>query len=142
MLVSIDAPAKIVAAARALDRSGMGDQLQLRRPAAIEKIAVPESSTKKACFHVHAGAGQGVLKQYGSSAAVGGSHEAPAVSSPRSAMAGQKHHHPPGSPRTCLCSPTTHAGSFRCRLHRGGLGGGGGGGGSVGAGLHEMGKEN
>eukprot|EP00252_Welwitschia_mirabilis_P021835 TRINITY_DN5719_c0_g1_i2.p3 TRINITY_DN5719_c0_g1~~TRINITY_DN5719_c0_g1_i2.p3 ORF type:complete len:100 (+),score=6.41 TRINITY_DN5719_c0_g1_i2:541-840(+) len=23
-----------------------------------------------------------------------------------------------GVPRTCVCAPTTHAGSFRCRLHR------------------------
>lgn len=23
-----------------------------------------------------------------------------------------------GGARTCVCSPTTHAGSFRCRLHR------------------------
>eukprot|EP01018_Ginkgo_biloba_P003608 Gb_04477 [translate_table: standard] len=23
-----------------------------------------------------------------------------------------------GSTRTCVCAPTTHAGSFRCRLHR------------------------
>ena len=37
-----------------------------------------------------------------------------------------------------LCAPTTHPGSFRCRLHRG-IGGGGGG--SVGSGLHEMSKK-
>ncbi|CAL5031170.1 unnamed protein product [Urochloa decumbens] len=32
---------------------------------------------------------------------------------------------PPNSPsdvRRCICSPTTHPGSFRCRLHRGGVG--------------------
>ncbi|ERN06399.1 hypothetical protein AMTRI_Chr06g191230 [Amborella trichopoda] len=23
-----------------------------------------------------------------------------------------------GAPRACVCAPTTHAGSFRCRLHR------------------------
>jgi hypothetical protein len=45
--------------------------------------------------------------------------------------------HLPASPRACLCSPTVHAGSFRCRLHRG-VGGGGGGGDSVGSGLQEM----
>jgi hypothetical protein len=42
-----------------------------------------------------------------------------------------KHSHLLASPRACMCSPTTHAGSFRCRLHRG----------SVGAALHEMGKK-
>ncbi|PIN23130.1 hypothetical protein CDL12_04147 [Handroanthus impetiginosus] len=30
--------------------------------------------------------------------------------------------------RTCLCSPTTHPGSFRCALHKNSFGGGGGGG--------------
>ncbi|KAL2548688.1 serine-rich protein-related [Forsythia ovata] len=30
--------------------------------------------------------------------------------------------------RTCLCSPTTHPGSFRCALHKNNFGGGGGGG--------------
>ncbi|KAK3416732.1 hypothetical protein EUGRSUZ_H02494 [Eucalyptus grandis] len=25
---------------------------------------------------------------------------------------------PSSTKNTCLCSPTTHAGSFRCRLHR------------------------
>ncbi|KAL2548603.1 serine-rich protein-related [Forsythia ovata] len=32
--------------------------------------------------------------------------------------------------RTCLCSPTTHPGSFRCALHKNNFGGGGGGGGN------------
>ncbi|XP_062186165.1 uncharacterized protein LOC133889723 [Phragmites australis] len=27
-----------------------------------------------------------------------------------------------GAARQCICSPTTHPGSFRCRLHRGGGG--------------------
>ena len=104
----------------------MGDHhLQLRRPASIEKIAVPE---KKALFLHAAGASPGV-KQLGAS-----SHEAAAVSiTPRTATKKQ-----PASPRACLCSPTLHAGSFRCRLHRG-IGGGGGG--SVGSGLHEMSKK-
>ncbi|XP_020102465.1 uncharacterized protein LOC109720015 [Ananas comosus] len=45
-------------------------------------------------------------------------------------------------PKTCLCSPTTHPGSFRCSLHKGyavpphGGGGGGGRGGSVSAQLN------
>ncbi|PAN38976.1 hypothetical protein PAHAL_7G210300 [Panicum hallii] len=28
----------------------------------------------------------------------------------------------PADLRRCICSPTTHPGSFRCRLHRGGVG--------------------
>ncbi|CAN6201158.1 unnamed protein product [Urochloa humidicola] len=105
----------------------MGDHrhLQLNRPASIEKIAVPEKA-----------------KAGGGGAA---SHEAPAVSiaTPRTAAAAKQLQHPPGSPRQqqCLCSPTMHAGSFRCRLHRGIGGGGFGGGGSVGSGLHEMSKK-
>jgi hypothetical protein len=97
---------------------GMDGHLQLHRPPAIEKFAAPESTK-----HI----GASVLK-HGSS---GGSHEAPPVTSPREVSK----HHIPASPR-CLCSPTTHAGSFRCRLHRsitGGLGGG--------SGLPEMGKK-
>ncbi|WVZ79458.1 hypothetical protein U9M48_027034 [Paspalum notatum var. saurae] len=110
----------------------MGDQLRVHRPASIEKIAVPD---KKAVFHVHAGgvspAGD-TQQQLGAS-----SHEAPAVSiTPRTSTTKQQHL--PASPRACLCSPTMHAGSFRCRLHRG-IGGGGGG--SVGSGLHEMSKK-
>ncbi|KAF8687718.1 hypothetical protein HU200_042645 [Digitaria exilis] len=110
----------------------MGDHhhLQMQRAASIEKIAVPEKTKASLLFHV-AGGG----------AAVSSSHEAPAVSiaTPRTAAAKQ----PPqqllaGSPRACLCSPTLHAGSFRCRLHRGiGIGGSG----SVGSGLHEMSKK-
>ncbi|CAL5042015.1 unnamed protein product [Urochloa decumbens] len=92
--------------------------LQLHRPASIEKIAVPEKAK--------AGGGGGAA-----------SHEAPAVSiaTPRTAAAAKQQL--PGSPRQqqCLCSPTMHAGSFRCRLHRG-IGGG-----SVGSGLHEMSKK-
>ena len=104
----------------------MGDHhLQLHRPASIEKIAVPE---KKALF-LHAAGASPEGKQLGAS-----SHEAAAVSiTPRTATNKQ-----PASPRACLCSPTLHAGSFRCRLHRG-IGGGGGG--SVGSGLHEMSKK-
>ncbi|KAJ1259846.1 hypothetical protein BS78_10G187500 [Paspalum vaginatum] len=106
----------------------MADHLQLHRPASIEKIAVPD---KKAVFHVHAGGvSPGDTQQHGAS-----SHEAPAVSfTPRTST---KQQHLPASPRACLCSPTMHAGSFRCRLHRG-IGGGGG---SVGSGLHEMSKK-
>ncbi|CAL5026585.1 unnamed protein product [Urochloa decumbens] len=29
---------------------------------------------------------------------------------------------PADAVRRCICSPTTHPGSFRCRLHRGGVG--------------------
>ncbi|KAK3223449.1 hypothetical protein Dsin_010474 [Dipteronia sinensis] len=36
------------------------------------------------------------------------------VVSPTSGLTRQ----PSGSKSNCLCSPTTHAGSFRCRLHR------------------------
>ncbi|KAL6839472.1 hypothetical protein ACP4OV_030742 [Aristida adscensionis] len=101
----------------------MGDQMQLRRPAAIEKIAVPESAAaaKKAFFFHAAQGGKHHHHQHHGSA--GGAHEAPALTSPRTAAK----HAVPASPRTCLCSPTTHAGSFRCRLHR--------------AALHEMGKD-
>ncbi|TVU08121.1 hypothetical protein EJB05_41509, partial [Eragrostis curvula] len=113
--------AKIVVTAREL---GMDGHLQLRRPPAIEKLAVSESTK-------HAGASSG---KHGSAAL---SHEAPPGTSPRTVSK----HHIPASPRTCLCSPTTHAGSFRCRLHRGITGGLGLGGGSVGSGLPEMGKK-
>jgi hypothetical protein len=104
-----------IVVARAL---GMDGHLQLHRPPAIEKFAMPESTTK------HAGASVG---KHGSP---GASHQAPPVTSPRTVSK----HPMPTSPR-CLCSPTTHAGSFRCRLHRGITGG------SVGAGLPEMGKK-
>ncbi|XP_012570578.1 uncharacterized protein [Cicer arietinum] len=40
----------------------------------------------------------------------------------------------------CLCSPTTHAGSFRCRLHRSAAGGMHRGG-SVGSNLSELGNK-
>ncbi|GJN38789.1 hypothetical protein PR202_gb27862 [Eleusine coracana subsp. coracana] len=102
----------------------MDGHLQLRRPPAIEKLAASDQTTK------YAGASVG---KHGSA---GASHEAP-VTSPRTVPK----HHIPASPRTCLCSPTTHAGSFRCRLHRGITGGLGLGGGSVGTGLTEMGKK-
>ncbi|CAN6194445.1 unnamed protein product [Urochloa humidicola] len=101
--------------------------LQLNRPASIEKITVPEKA--KAA---------GLL--YGGGGGAASSHEAPAVSiaTPRTAAAAAKQQQQvPGSPRQqCLCSPTMHAGSFRCRLHRGIAGGG-----SVGSGLHEMSKK-
>ncbi|OEL30514.1 hypothetical protein BAE44_0008471 [Dichanthelium oligosanthes] len=109
----------------------MGDhRLQLHRPASIEKIAVPEKTMTKAMLHV-------VQHQHGTAS----SHEAPAVSiaTPRTAAKQQQHLPMPASPRACLCSPTMHAGSFRCRLHRGI--GGAGAGGSVGSGLHEMSKK-
>ncbi|CAN6163513.1 unnamed protein product [Urochloa humidicola] len=102
--------------------------LQLHRPASIEKIAVPEKAKVASLFH-------------GSGGAAASSHEAPAVSiaTPRTGAAAKQQQQVPGSPRQqCLCSPTMHAGSFRCRLHRG-IGGGGGG--SVGSGLHEMSKK-
>ncbi|KAG0515050.1 hypothetical protein BDA96_10G245800 [Sorghum bicolor] len=106
----------------------MGDHhMRLHRPAPIEKIAVPE---KKALFLHAAGAsspGQ-QQQQHGAS-----SHES---ITPRTATNKQ-----PASPRACLCSPTLHAGSFRCRLHRGNFGGGGGGSGDGGSGLHEMSKK-
>jgi hypothetical protein len=113
----------------------MGDRhLQLHRPASIEKIAVPDK--KKALLHVGAPSPQ---QQH----AAASWHEAPTVSvlaTPRAAAAAAKQQHVnnlPGSPRACLCSPTLHAGSFRCRLHRGT----GSGGGSAGSGLHEISKK-
>ncbi|RLM56128.1 hypothetical protein C2845_PM10G15830 [Panicum miliaceum] len=110
----------------------MGDHLQAHSPASIEKIALPDK--KKALFHAGASPSPGHQHHHGGASS---SHEAPAVSitTPRTAAAKQLHL--PGSPRACLCSPTMHAGSFRCRLHRG-IGGGGG---SVGSGLHEMSKK-
>ncbi|AQL04480.1 hypothetical protein Zm00014a_015251 [Zea mays] len=110
---------------------GGDHHLQLRRPASIGKIAVPE---KKSLFLHAASASPGHYQQQQGGAS---SHEAPAVSvTPRTATNKQQLHLP-ASPRACLCSPTVHAGSFRCRLHRG-VGGGGGGGDSVGSGLQEM----
>ncbi|KAI4971407.1 uncharacterized protein LOC123412826 [Hordeum vulgare subsp. vulgare] len=87
---------------------------QLQRPAAAKKVPAPE---KKAHHHTHAGAGK-----------CGGEAPAVMVTTPK---ASSKHAHILASPRACLCSPTTHVGSFRCRLHRGGAG----------TGLHEMGKK-
>ncbi|AQK75866.1 uncharacterized protein [Zea mays] len=42
------------------------------------------------------------------------SNSSPAARAPRSAAAGNK------KPTTCLCSPTSHPGSFRCSRHRNG----------------------
>ena len=97
----------------------MGDHLQAHRPASIEKIALPDK--KKALFH--AGAPSPGHHHHYHGGASSSSHEAPAASitTPRTAAAKQLHL--PGSPRACLCSPTVHAGSFRCWLHRG-IGGG------------------
>ena len=115
----------------------MGDHLQAHRPASIEKIALPDK--KKALFHAGAPSPGHHHHGGGGGASSSSSHEAPAASitTPRTAAAKQLHL--AGSPRACLCSPTVHAGSFRCRLHRGI--GGGGGSGSVGSGLHEMSKK-
>ncbi|KAK8455860.1 hypothetical protein SEVIR_4G230500v4 [Setaria viridis] len=117
----------------------MGDHhLQLHRPASIEKIPVPDK--KKSLLHVGAPSPGGHQQHGGGGASW---HEAPAVSvitTPRTAAAAKQQQNTlpgTGSPRACLCSPTVHAGSFRCRLHRG-IGGGGG---SVGSGLHEMSKK-
>lgn len=90
----------------------------MRRPAVVKKIAVAE---KKPSF-LHAGV-----------ALAKGGGEAPAVmvTTPTVAAQAAAAKHGLASPRACLCSPTTHAGSFRCRLHRG----------SFGSGLHEMGKK-
>ncbi|KAJ4828776.1 hypothetical protein Tsubulata_023753 [Turnera subulata] len=41
---------------------------------------------------------------------------------------------------SCLCSPTTHPGSFRCRLHRSGMQTGLSRGSSVGANLYALGS--
>ncbi|KAH6771246.1 hypothetical protein C2S52_016049 [Perilla frutescens var. hirtella] len=48
------------------------------------------------------------------------SHEASEVISPSSGMVavGGLTRQGSMSKSSCLCSPTTHAGSFRCRLHR------------------------
>ncbi|RLN11206.1 hypothetical protein C2845_PM09G17820 [Panicum miliaceum] len=117
----------------------MGDHLQAHRLASIEKIALPDK--KKALFHARAPSpGHHHHHHHHHGGASSSSHEAPAASitTPRTAAAKQLHL--PGSPRACLCSPTVHAGSFRCRLHRG-IGGSGGGGGSVGSGLNGMSKK-
>lgn len=126
IIIKNDGTSPLVGLGRAM---GEDHHLQVHRPAPLEKIAVPE---KKALF-LHA-AGASSPGHHGAS-----SHEAPAVSiTPRTATNKQQQHLP-ASPRACLCSPTVHAGSFRCRLHRGiGVGGGGG---SVGSGLHEMSKK-
>ncbi|KAK9050917.1 hypothetical protein SSX86_027542 [Deinandra increscens subsp. villosa] len=44
--------------------------------------------------------------------------QAAATTSPPSAGAGGLARQGSVSKNNCLCSPTTHAGSFRCRLHR------------------------
>ncbi|KAM3041473.1 hypothetical protein ACUV84_024324 [Puccinellia chinampoensis] len=94
---------------------------QLHRPAVVvKKIAVPQK-TPHHLHVVHAGTGKGV----------GGEAPAVMVKTPAASSQAPKHSQLLASPRACLCSPTTHAGSFRCRLHRAG----------VGAGLHEMGKK-
>lgn len=95
----------------------MGD-----RPAPIEKVAVPE---KMALFLHAAVTSPGRQQHHGAS-----SHEAPAANiTPRTTTARNKQQHLPVSPGACLCSPTVHEGSFRCRLHRGS---------GSGSGLHEM----
>ncbi|KAK4778596.1 hypothetical protein SAY86_006124 [Trapa natans] len=43
----------------------------------------------------------------------------PLMLSPRSHVGGCSARHPASRKWNYLCSPTTHAGSFRCRLHRG-----------------------
>ncbi|KAG8075337.1 hypothetical protein GUJ93_ZPchr0006g45009 [Zizania palustris] len=103
---------------------------QLKRTAMMKKIAVPEKKPLRA-------AASGKTR-------FTASPEAPAVmvSTPtKAAAAHAQSKQLPGSPRAaaCLCSPTTHAGSFRCRLHRGG--GGGGLSNSVGYGLNDIGKK-
>ncbi|KAG8094757.1 hypothetical protein GUJ93_ZPchr0012g22082 [Zizania palustris] len=105
---------------------------QLKRPAMMmKKITAPE----KKSLHVHAAAsGKTCFTNL---------PEAPAVmvtTPTKAAAAHAQSKRMLGSRRTaasCLCSPTTHAGSFRCRLHRGG----GGLPGSVGCGLSEIGKK-
>lgn len=44
-------------------------------------------------------------------------HQPPTSEKPCRLQAPSKKYSP-SSPRTCLCSPTKHQGSFRCRLHR------------------------
>ncbi|KAL4342275.1 hypothetical protein GQ457_08G007870 [Hibiscus cannabinus] len=56
-----------------------------------------------------------------------------ANATPRAAAAAGR---PSGSKLNCLCSPTTHAGSFRCRYHRAGMPRGG----SVGSKLSMLGN--
>lgn len=94
----------------------MGD-----RPAPIEKVAVPE---KMALFLHAAVTSPGRQQHHGAS-----SHEAPAANITPRTTARNKQQHLPVSPGACLCSPTVHEGSFRCRLHRGS---------GSGSGLHEM----
>ncbi|KAG2608430.1 hypothetical protein PVAP13_4NG319500 [Panicum virgatum] len=95
----------------------MGDHLKAHRPVSIEKIALPDK--KKALFH--AGAPSPGHHHHGG-ASSSSSHEAPAASitTPRTAAAPRSSSTCRGAgPRACLCSPTVHAGSFRCWLHRG-----------------------
>ncbi|KAL5199911.1 hypothetical protein ABZP36_021114 [Zizania latifolia] len=105
---------------------------QLKRPAMMKKIAAPEKKSLRA-------AASGKTR-------FTASPEAPVVMVTTPTKAAAAHAQPKqllGSPRAaaaaaaCLCSPTTHAGSFRCRLHRGG----GGLSGSVGYGLNDIGKK-
>ncbi|XP_015693957.2 uncharacterized protein LOC102714932 [Oryza brachyantha] len=115
---------------------GGGMEEQLKTPAAaMKKLTVPE----KKSLHVLQASASGKFS-------LTTSPEAPAVmmTTPRKqASAAQSKHLLGVSPRaaaaapSCLCSPTTHAGSFRCRLHRGG----GGLAGSVGCGLSDMGTK-
>ncbi|XP_037467937.1 uncharacterized protein LOC119340135 [Triticum dicoccoides] len=93
---------------------------QLHMTAAANKIAVPLKKHHPNLHMAHAGAGKG-----------GGEAPAVMVTTPKASSQAPKHAHLLASPGACLCSPTTHAGSFRCRLHRGGAG----------VGLHEMGKK-
>ncbi|MQL82498.1 hypothetical protein Taro_014971 [Colocasia esculenta] len=37
---------------------------------------------------------------------------------PATPSCGDGHHHPGGAMPKCVCAPATHAGSFKCRLHR------------------------
>ncbi|XP_052160117.1 uncharacterized protein LOC127777550 [Oryza glaberrima] len=119
---------------------------QLKRPVTMKKISVQKKSPSGKFLHILHASPTGKLS-------VTNSPEAPAVmmttpTKHAAAAAAAQSKQLLGSPRvaspSCLCSPTTHAGSFRCRLHRGGGGAAAaaaGLAGSIGCGCGEMDKK-
>uniref|UniRef100_A0A0D3HUS3 Uncharacterized protein n=1 Tax=Oryza barthii TaxID=65489 RepID=A0A0D3HUS3_9ORYZ len=91
---------------------------QLKRPETMKKISVQKKSPSGKFLHIlHASLSGKLL--------VTNSPEAPAVmmtTPTKHVVVAAQSKQLLGSPR--VASPTTHAGSFRCRLHRGGAGAG------------------
>uniref|UniRef100_A0A0E0LDD4 Uncharacterized protein n=1 Tax=Oryza punctata TaxID=4537 RepID=A0A0E0LDD4_ORYPU len=111
---------------------------QLKRPVTMKKITVPE----KKSLHVLRASASGKFSVTASPEAA--TTTTPTKHAATATASDAQSKRLLGSPRAaspCLCSPTTHAGSFRCRLHRGGGGTGTGLAASIGCGLSEMGKK-